>query len=254
MPDVEDMTYKILAIALYPMKQVIEWTCTEVVPDVIEFAKQILEGSIVRRTRRRLEERSRPKWVKSKSECKTNSFPAEFMPEEDNCTRIPDERFCESPHDFYFYDTLDSASGDVYASMVEFYSPIICDENGKAVDKENRLLSSPYDNSNTEVYNRFRIAKLLFQIINNLVEGVCDVTDGCIQDTAECPIAPTCAATKSITFYINIFFEFILDNIDLHDAEINNMRLKTIFKDRITIIHNQKAILTALQKGILGIT
>eukprot|EP01084_Bolivina_argentea_P016535 30933_1 len=86
MPDVEDMTYKILAIALYPMKQVIEWTCTEVVPDVIEFAKQILEGSIVRRTRRRLEERSRPKWVKSKSECKTNSFPAEFMPEEDNCT------------------------------------------------------------------------------------------------------------------------------------------------------------------------
>eukprot|EP01084_Bolivina_argentea_P015779 29555_1 len=219
-PDIPQLTYKVLAFMLLPFKPAIELSCDKGLPMAIDILKTTVQKINGRRRRRMAEEKE------------------EIPAESDRC---PDDNiFCASEHISYFYD---DTSNDMYRSMVHGF-----------VNGDNDLIPKAKDNSDTEVAQEIRIARFTFQLVVTIVDEVCDGYDKCFPDVVGCTANVVCGGLQIIFGIINHVLDYVLGSADLQDGEINNFRLKAIFNDRISIIHNQKLILDTIKEGVMGTT
>eukprot|EP01084_Bolivina_argentea_P009718 18129_1 len=163
----------------------------------------------------------------------------QFFAEQENCESLNATEFCPSYNFSYFYDNDDN---DMYQTEVGRYSPDRCDDDGNFVYTSNIrkpiLSTGPYDVSDTETYQHHRIAKFTFDLVIIIVDNLCNTIDAC--DKITCSGTIPCFVFKGIFEIIISIIDFVMGFADLHDGEINNMRLNAVFRDRITIIHNQK--------------
>eukprot|EP01084_Bolivina_argentea_P015783 29562_1 len=221
-PDIPDVTYKVLAFMLKPFKSAIEFACDKALPTGISELKGAIQKIIGRRR------------ISEKTQIPSESQPC---PSGDNI-------FCASEHISYFYD---DTSNDMYRLMVDGF-----------VDGESDLIPNPRDNSDTEVAQEIRIARFTFQLVHTIVDDLCGALDQCIPDEVSaaiyCADGINCGIVKVIVAIINDVLDYVLGSADLQDGEINNFRLKAIFNDRISIIHNQKLILDTIKEGVMGTT
>eukprot|EP01084_Bolivina_argentea_P015775 29549_1 len=220
--DIPDLTYKVLAFMLLPFKPAIELSCDKGLPMAIDILKTTVQR--INGRRRRMAEKGE------------EEIPSERCPKSDSGDNI----FCASEHISYFYD---DTSNHMFRLMADGFGDLIPD---------------PKDNSDTEVAQEIRIARFTFQLVATIVGDLCDALDQCIPDevsvAAYCADGIACGVVKVIAHSIIDVLDYVIGSADLQDGEINNFRLKAIFNDRISIIHNQKLILDTIKEGVMGTT
>ena len=234
--DIIDVVYTALASILLPIKPLITFLCEDVVPEAANFLEELPKYFGGRRRLPQETERENP----NNYACRPDSSIV-FLTENENCYDIDENTFCPSYNFSYFYD---AEWPEHYKQMVRFWAPTECSSGGNMKNAEGFLLGGgPYDNSNTEVYQHWRIGKLTVDLCMIIVDNVCGAIDQCLPDgPPECKAGSICGVINVMLQVINTVIEYAMGTADLHDAEINNMRLKAVFKDRITIIHNQKLL------------
>eukprot|EP01084_Bolivina_argentea_P026642 49561_1 len=218
-----DLAYKALAEGLLPLKSAVEFVCDESLPDAITSINHTVNAikELNNQTRRRLKDEQVP-------------------PETDVCPRN-ESLFCSSKDTSYLYDT-DEGRHTMYRAMVAFGGGLL--NNGR-------------DTSNTERYVNIRNTKLVFDIVMDVVEGLClAISMGIPQIVNDAAAGGTPAIACGFVFaalqIMDIIFEYELDTAAIHDGEINDMRIKAIFNDRIAIIHNQKLLKNLIDKNALS--
>eukprot|EP01084_Bolivina_argentea_P275855 470536_1 len=232
--DIDDLAYKLLAFTLLTQKDMIIYVCDDIVPDIIAYIKKVFEGEFIARRRRRMP-----------SDCDRRNSVA-YVPEPENCADLDADHFCAATTFQYFYDVRHDNQRDDYRQMVEVYTDNNCmDEK----DRATRLISTPYDNSNGDKVQEIRIAKFTFDLIKDIVsEGLCQAISDCQVKmwASKCIPAVFCAVGNAVFTAIADILDFIIGNMDLHDGEITNVRLKAIFRDRVTNNHNQRLIFNTI--------
>eukprot|EP01084_Bolivina_argentea_P009717 18126_1 len=237
-PDIEAIAFKILAVALLPLKANIDLACKKVLPEAVASIKAGMDG--VTGSRRRLQ--------------------SQVPKDSDVCLNTNPSDFCPSKNTSYFYDA--DVDNNMYRNMAENTPRLIPEERRR-------------DNANPEIFQEYRIVKFTFDLVLHIVDIVCGIANTCMTGevkAASCKKAEThnvdgmvfteqisiftrlkphiCTVIKAAIQLVNSVLNYMMGSATLHNGAVNNMRLKAIFEDRIAIIHNQKYLEHVINENI----
>jgi len=238
LPDPEDVVYDSLAQAMLPFKSQIEMACTKGVPILTEFATKIKEmdldvlefpSDIPPSRRRRLTN------ILDKHWCQAIEHDADFV---GKCIK-PDTTYCQhvdaSKGEFCELEEVEYPIDDPYNVLYQLFSNL------------NVMILDIYDSSNGLFYLTLDTTRFILDMIKVVVDHIADAVIDCSSDAqSSCTFAIIGESIKGIAEGGMKFIEFILKITEYHDGEIEYTKLSAIYKDRVTIVHNQNALKSIL--------
>eukprot|EP01084_Bolivina_argentea_P059059 107805_1 len=300
LPDPNQVLYKTMAFILLPFKGLITFVCQDSLPLAIDIAKNVFTGDF-RRRRRRLNEddinlkfnvSNRRRILNEDGTYATISTCQECARwEEEKRTSLVNEFVNENPHSTeeerreVYYNTLsepNDSCNEYYVDGNINMKKTLCNSESTAwlydINEATHyrdvtdwfsaeLITNPYDTSYTESFIRIKIGLTVIEIIADIADSGCEMLDACQPDGApgSCTFANICGIFEILLGVTANTMGFVLDIAEIHDGEINNVKIDRIFKDRFGIIHNQKVMmdninekfeteLNSLLNGLLGIS
>lgn len=248
-PDMSEVAFKVMAVAMLPFKPAIELACDEILPDAIDFIKSVLTGIGLRRRR----------------------MSDNVHPDRTDVCKVPDDQLCDSKPFTWSHEPEGA------------YRKMARDLPDRVVDGDNIDAGSSGD-----VYQEHRIVVFVFNMILPILDELCGIWDDCIPTKvrhAKCAMkgktdlaariaasstgvwmgSGVCRGVSGIIKFIVTVIEYVIGSADLVDGLVQFEMVTAIFNDRLAIIHNQKyldhlindkydKLVSLIQTGNLGVT